>query len=122
VSKPSQDWSICILHWTVGLVVLLKSCLLAFEPGRIHGFARTGFPHWIRPALAWPEIVAAILFLVPAVTRIGAWALLVIFGVAALLHLLHAQYDISELLVYGAGVLVVLRHAGGRASREARSS
>jgi uncharacterized membrane protein YphA (DoxX/SURF4 family) len=116
MSRSTQDRSIRILHWTVGLVVLMESCLLAFEPGRIHSFAKTGFPHWIRPALAGPEIVAALLFLVPATSRIGAQVLLLIFGVAAILHLLHGRYDISSLLVYAAGVLVVLRHAGGSTS------
>lgn len=118
MSQSAQDCSIRILQWTVGIVVLVQSCLLAFEPGRIHSFAKTGFPHWIRLALAWPEIVAAILFLVPATSKIGAWVLLAIFGVAALLHLLHGQYDVSTLLVYAAGVFVVLRPAGGSASRE----
>ena len=117
MTQSAQDCSIRILQWTVGIVVLVQSCLLAFEPGRIHSFAKTGFPHWIRLALAWPEIVAAILFLVPATSKIGAWVLLAIFGVAALLHLLHGQYDVSTLLVYAAGVFVVW-HAGGSASRE----
>jgi len=105
MSEPVQDCSIRILHWTVGLVVLVESCLLVFEPARIQGFARTGFPHWIRPVLAWPEIVAVVLFLLPTTTRIGARVLLVIFGVAAALHLLHGRYDIGSLLVYTAGVL-----------------
>ena len=82
------DCSIRILQWTVGFVVLVESCLLVFQTSRAHGFAQSGFPPWIRPALAWPEIVAAILFLVPATTRIAAWVLLAIFAVADILHLL----------------------------------
>jgi len=105
------DCSIRILQWTVGLIVLAESYLLIFQPARIHGFAQTGFPHWIRPALAWPEIVAAIFFLVPATTRIAAWVLLGIFAVAAILHMLHGQFNVSTLLVYAAGVWVVLRHS-----------
>jgi hypothetical protein len=43
-----RDTSIRLLHWTLGLVVLAESCSLALEPGRIHGFAKTGLPYWIR--------------------------------------------------------------------------
>jgi hypothetical protein len=37
------------------------------------------------------EIVAAILFLVPITTIVGGYALLVIFAVAAVIHLLTAN-------------------------------
>jgi len=110
MTTPAHDCSIRILHWTVGLVVLLESCLLAFEPERIHAFARTGLPHWIRTALAWPEVGAAILFLVPATSTRGGWVLLMIFALAALLHILHGRADVGALLVYAAAVLVVINH------------
>jgi len=118
MSNRTQDCSIRILQWTLGLVVLIESCLLAFEPGRIHSFAKTGLPYWIRPALAWPEIAGAVLFLIPATCAWGARLLLVIFGLAALVHLLHGHYDVGNLLVLAAGVLVVLRCGDGRPSRD----
>jgi hypothetical protein len=101
--------SVCVLRWTLGLVVLAESALLAFEAGRILNFSKSGFPHWVRPALAWPEMAAALLFLVPATSAWGARLLLVIFAVAALLHVLHGQYDVGGLLVYAAAAWVVLR-------------
>lgn len=103
----ARGCAIRILQWTLGLVVLVEAGLLAFEANRIHGFARTGLQHWIRPALAWPEMVAAVLFLIPVTSALGARLLLVVFAAAVLVHLLHGQYDIGALLVYAAGAWAV---------------
>ena len=100
--------SVCVLRWTLGLVVLAESALLTFEAGRIHSFSKSGVPHWVRPALAWPEMAAALLLLIPATSACGARLLLAIFAVAALLHVLHGQYDVGGLLVYAAATWVVL--------------
>jgi hypothetical protein len=100
------------LRWTLGLVVLIESFRLAFELATIQHFARTGLPQWVRVVLAGGEIIAAILFMVPSV--IGGYALIVIFAFAAALHVLHGQYDIGALVVYGMAVLVAManRDAG----------
>jgi len=103
----ARNCAVQILRWTVGLVVLVESCVLAFGANRIHSFARTGLPHWVRPALAWPEIAGAILFLIPATSAAGTRLLLCIFFLAVLLHLLHGQHDIGALLVYAAAVWAV---------------
>ena len=103
----ARSCAIRILQCTLGLVVLVEAGLLAFETNRIHGFARAGLPHWIRPALAWPEIAGAVLFLIPATSALGARLLLVVFAAAILVHLLHGQYDIGALLVYAAAVWAV---------------
>jgi hypothetical protein len=97
-----------LLQWVVGLVVLAESLRLAFGPEAGRHFARTGMPAWLRPALAWPEIVAALLFLIPLTVVAGGYFLLVVFAFAAVLHLLHGQYDIGALLVYAMAVLVVI--------------
>jgi len=103
----ARNCAIRILQWTVGLVVLVESCLLAFDANRMQGFARTGLPHWVRAALAWPEIGGAILFLIPATSVVGARLLLCVFFVAALVHLVHGHHDIGALLVYAAAVWAV---------------
>ena len=100
--------AIPLLHWSVGLVVLAESLRLAIGPEAGRHFARTGMPAWLRPALAWPEIVAALLFLIPLTVVAGGYFLLVVFAFAAVLHLLHGQYDIGALLVYAMAVLVVI--------------
>lgn len=95
------------LQWTLGLVVLAESLRLALA-SESHFIATHALLHHLRPMLAWSEVVAAILFLIPRSGFLGGCALLVIFGVAAILHLLHGELDIGSLLVYAAAVLVVL--------------
>jgi hypothetical protein len=100
--------AVSILYWSTGLVVLIESCLFVFSASRGHEFARSGMPHLIRPILGGAEIVAALLFLSLPVRTIGGYALLVVFAVAALIHILHGQPDIGGLVVYAAAVYTVL--------------
>jgi uncharacterized membrane protein YphA (DoxX/SURF4 family) len=102
------------LRWCVGLIVLWRSWSFAFEPSAMRGFAHPGLPRWVRPALGGAEIVAAVLFLLPITTAVGGYALLVIFFLAAILHVLHGGYDVSALVVYSMAVLVSLAHRSGR--------
>jgi hypothetical protein len=67
-------------------------------------------PLWMRPALAWAEIAGAILFLVCW----GGYLLLVIFFVAALLHIFHGEFDIGVLLVYAMAVRCLWPTAAAR--------
>src|SRR5690242_6948178 len=99
---------VTILRWTLGLVVLYESCLLAFEPGRIRAFEHAGFPHLVRPLLAWSEIIAAALYLVPASEVAGSYLLLIVFALAAAVHILHGQYEVGGLVVYSMVVGVTL--------------
>jgi hypothetical protein len=108
------------LRWAVGLVVLAESCAFAFGAAAARAFAHTGLPPWIRPALGGAEAIAALLFLVPATTVAGGYALLVIFFLAATIHLLHGWYDVDGLIVYFAAVLACMANrdvklAGDRA-------
>lgn len=110
--------SIPLLRWTLGLVVILESSLFAFSPSAAHFFAKTGLPPWMRPALGSVEILAAILFLVPLTARFGGYLLIVIFGLAGLIHILHGQFGgVEGLLVYAVVVLVCLAH-GTKAGEE----
>jgi Ca2+/Na+ antiporter len=67
----------------------------------------------MRPALAWAEIAAAILFLVPLTTLLGGYLLLAIFFLAALLHILRGEFDIGVLLVYAMAVLLSMAYRSG---------
>jgi len=100
--------AISILYWSVGLVVLLESCLFVFSTSRQHEFAKSGLPQLTRPILGGAELVAAVLFLIPPVRAIGGYALLLIFALAALIHILHGQPDVGALVVYAAAVYTVL--------------
>jgi len=107
------------LQWIVGLVLIVESLRFAFEPSAARHFARTGMPLWMRPALAWTEITAAILFLVPFTMRLGGYLLLVIFFLAGLLHILHGEFDVGLLLVYAMAVLVSMAYRNGAKSETA---
>ena len=102
-----------ILRWTVGLVVLWESYQFGFSGAATRHLQRMGLPQWVAPALGSTEIVAAVLFLVPKLGRIGGYSLLAIFAVAVALHVLHGQFEIGPLLVYGAAVFTCMS-ANGR--------
>jgi len=67
-----------------------------------------GLPQWVAPALGGAEIVAAIIFLAPKLERIGGYSLLGIFALAATIHVLHGQFEIGPLFVYGAAVYMCM--------------
>jgi hypothetical protein len=106
--------SVPLLRRTLGLVVILESCKFVFSSAAAHFLAEAGLPSWIRPVLGGAEIIAAVLFLTPFATVFGSYLLLVIFGLAALVHLLHGQYEVGGLVVYAVAVLVCLAHAENR--------
>ncbi len=106
--------SLPLLRWTLGLVVMLQSFEFVFSTSAAHFLAKAGLPAWLRPVLGGAEIIAAVLFLVPFTATIGGYLLLVIFGLAALLHILHGQYRVEGLLVYAVAVLVSMAHTNNR--------
>src|SRR5271163_1951692 len=103
-------YSIPLLRSTLGLVIVVESFEFVFSNSAAHFLAKAGLPFWIRPVLGGAEIIAAILFLVPFTAAIGSYLLLVVFGLAALIHLLHGQYEVGGLVVYAAAVLVFMTH------------
>lgn len=107
------------LQWTVGLVLIVQSLRLEFAPSAARHFAQAGMPLWMRPTLAWTEIAGAILFLLPFTTLLGGYLLLVIFFIAALLHVLHGEFDVSVLLVYAMAVLVSMAYRSNPESETA---
>lgn len=99
MSQRSEQIAIAALRWTLGLIVLWESFVFVFYPVSIDYFAKTGLPHWIRPALGGVEIVAALLFLLPWTEALGGRFLLLVFAVAAIIHVLHRAFDLSGLLL-----------------------
>jgi cbb3-type cytochrome oxidase subunit 1 len=102
--------SIPILRWTLGLVVLWQSIHFVLSASSTKHLSESGMPQWIRPALGGSEIVAALLFLMPAVSWIGGYSLLAIFAIAMVLHRFHGDADVGGLILYCAVVLVCLSH------------
>jgi len=100
--------ALLVLQWVLGLVILAMAAVLAFTPASAHAFAKTGLPDFIRLALAWGEMVAAILFLIPRTLRAGGWLLIGVLALAIVLHLLHGWWNVGDLVVYVAAAGAVM--------------
>lgn len=98
------------LRWTLGIVVLLQALELAFSGSSVRHFAQTGLPPWMRPTLAVSEIVAVILFLLPAASLVGGSMLLLVFGVAIALHFRLGDFDVGGLVVFVMAAIVCMTH------------
>jgi hypothetical protein len=96
------------LRWVLGLVILLESAHFAISPGAARQLAAIGLARWTAPALGGSEVVAALLFLVPAASMVGGYALLFIFLLAAGVHVLHGQFDVGYLAIFGMAVIVCM--------------
>jgi hypothetical protein len=108
-----------ILQWVLGLVILAESARFACSPGAAHSFAKTGLPDFIRLGLAWAQIAAAILFLVPRARAVGGWFLIVVLVLAIVIHLVHGWFDVGALVAYAAATWAVM--AGKSASTGLRT-
>lgn len=112
MSLRFQSMPLILLRWTLGLVVLWESVHFAVDPASAHHVARMGLPRWTAPLLGSAEVLAAVLFLIPKMMRIGSFLLLFIFLFAVALHILHREYEIGSLLVYSAAVLACMSASG----------
>src|SRR5580658_10286213 len=52
--------------------------------------------------------------LLPLTEIAGSYALLTIFSLAAVIHILHGDYDVSVLILYGVGVFATLANRNER--------
>ena len=98
------------LHWTVGLVILLEAYrTFSSALPRLHDGGHAATLAWVRLGISGPEMVAALLFLIPFTTLVGGYALLVIIGLAIAIHGLHGEFGGMEiLLLYAAAVYTSL--------------
>jgi len=111
MNRQLKKLSVPGLRYILGVVVLLESVRFALSGSTVHELARIGLPQWIAPALGGSEAVAALLFLLPATSLVGGYALLFIFAVAIAIHMLHGQFDVGGLVVYGMAVIVCINHS-----------
>lgn len=102
--------ALVVLRWVLGLVLLEESARFAFSPGAARAFAATGMPNIVHLGLAWSEMLASAVFLIPKATImiIGGWFLLTVLGFAVVVHLLHGWFDVGPLLVYAAATWAVM--------------
>jgi hypothetical protein len=97
----SAQAGLMILRLVLGIVVGGYS--LGLIVTQLHGD-----PHHALLLLGLAELAAAVLFLIPRTVRLGGFALIAVFAVAALLHVLHGEYSVGFLAVYGAAALAVV--------------
>ena len=108
---PTGRRTLLVLRLAVGLVSLWQSATTV-----LHGFGAGSWHHGFAAILrgvAVAEIVAALLFLIPATKRVGGWLLLGVFAVAIALHVLHGEWGFGGLVVYATAVWVVLAEDAG---------
>jgi hypothetical protein len=103
-----REMRLPLLRWTVAAVVFVESLEFAFSASAAHFVMKIGLPVWVPPALGSAEAIAAVLFVLPVTTVVGGALLLVIFALAALIHMLHGQFEVGALVVYAAAVLVCM--------------
>jgi hypothetical protein len=103
----TQPKAIVGLQWTLGGVVFAQAAFLEFSV-HYHAAHQPGVPMAVLTALAWAEMAAAALFLIRTTVGIGGVALMVIFALAIVLHLLHGQLNVGALLVYAASAWTVV--------------
>jgi uncharacterized membrane protein YphA (DoxX/SURF4 family) len=116
MNQQTKEFAISGLRWTLGVVVLLESIHFVLSPSAAHEFAKTGLPHWVRPALGGSEIIAALLFLLPVATAVGGYLLLVIFALAVVIHFLLGEFDVGSLIIYAMAVVVCITHRNNEAA------
>jgi hypothetical protein len=95
------------LQWTLGVVVFAEAALLVFS-GHALAAHQLGVRRVVVTALALAEMVAAALFLIPRTVMTGGVALMVIFALAMLIHILHGQTNVGGLVVYAAAAWAVV--------------
>jgi hypothetical protein len=103
------------LQWTLGLVILVEAILFVL-PSAGHDFARTHMPDLVRQVLGWGEIIGAILLLIPRTAIRGAWALVAIFVLAIIIHLLHGMFNVAYLVIYTAAAWAIATGKGAQAT------
>ena len=104
------------LQLALGIIVGIESALFAFSASTSRHLANLGFPAWTGAVIGVSELVAALLFLLPISKRAGGYALLAIFAIAIVLHVLHGEYNVGPLAIYAAAVWAVMAD-GKRAAR-----
>jgi hypothetical protein len=104
----NKELSLTILRIVLGVVVGGYSAALAIH--QLHG--NTHIPLLV---LAIAELIAAILLLIPRTVRVGGIALIVVFAIAAVFHILHGEFDVAFLAIYAAAALAVIPHGDMRA-------
>lgn len=97
---------LCVLQWTLGVVILVEAVMFIL-PDSAHQLAHIHMPGFVRMVLGWGEIVGAVLLLIPPTVKTGAWLLFAVLVMGILVHLLHAQYNVGNAVVYAGAAFAI---------------
>ena len=111
MARDKRELAICVLRYVVGVVIVIESVVTAIHYQAIAASSHIGLPSEFVLILASAETIAAILLLIPRTLKIGAVALIAVFALAALVHILHGQYDIGNLIIYTAATWAVMTNS-----------
>jgi hypothetical protein len=100
-----KNTAVLILRCAVALVSALGAARLLMVLSH-HGISH--LPANLLRVICVAEIAGALFFLIPRTIKLGGVWLLAVYAAAAAVHLLHGEYDISNLLLLGAAVAVIL--------------
>lgn len=98
--------ALTVLQWALGVVILIEAVLFVM-PSAAHEFSRTHMPGFVRLILGWGEILGSVLLLIPRTATRGAWILVAVFIMAILIHLLHGQYNVGNVVIYAAAAFAI---------------
>jgi len=109
-TKPydKKGLSLRALHVVLGVVIFVESLIVALNYKEISAASHIGLPSQFVLALALVELLGALLVLIPQTLTIGTYVLLFAFAGALIIHLLHQQYNVGELVIYAAAVVAVM--------------
>jgi hypothetical protein len=87
VPRKPFTGTLAILSVVLAVRLFVPATTLAFSRQEANEFNATGLPHWMRFALAMPEILGAVLFAIPRTFYIGTLVLLFDLAGAVAVHL-----------------------------------
>lgn len=111
MSPVRTNLALTVLQYVLGIVILAEAVRFVL-PSAAHDFALTHLPNVIRLILGWGEIAGCILLLIPPTAVRGAWLLVGVFTLAIVIHLLHGQYNVGNLVIYTAVAFAVATGKG----------
>ncbi len=109
-----EKWSIRwheFFHYTLAGVIFLQSARTVYHGFIVHSF---GVLSVHAGALATIEALGSILFIIPATVTVGGVLLLLVFAAVVVVHGIFSELP---LIVYAAGVILVMATQGRRSGK-----
>jgi hypothetical protein len=100
--------ALTVISVIVAARLLFPAAVFAFLQTAADEFNATGLPRWMRLTLALPEILGAVLFVIPRTLPLGALVLLIDLVAAIAVHLSLGMQPTSLYLLLAAVLLLAI--------------